>query len=80
LALALLGEVLGGLAGALGLVVDLLYPVIEEVLGEPEVALLQGNGPVGKHRKDCWAESVSCSEAWVMFCFWFSSMFSIFLP
>jgi hypothetical protein len=51
LALALLGEVLGSLAGALGLVVDLLYPVLKEVLGELEVALLQSNGPVGQHLK-----------------------------
>jgi len=48
LALALIAQVLGSLAGALGLVVDLLYPVLEEVLGEPEVALLKRNRPVGR--------------------------------
>src|ERR687893_1099191 len=51
LALALLLEVLGSLPGALGLVVDLLYPVVEEVLGELEVALLQPYYPVSEHLK-----------------------------
>jgi hypothetical protein len=44
-------QVLGSLAGELGPVVDLLYPILEEVLGELEVALLQSHGPVGKHLK-----------------------------
>ena len=48
MALALLLKVLGGLADTLGLVVDLLYPVIEEVLGKLEVALLERNRPDGQ--------------------------------
>ncbi len=51
LALALLPQGLRGLTSTLGLVVHLLYPILEEVLSEPKVALLQRNGPVRQRLK-----------------------------